>query len=698
MFLVAVVAGTSLSACGSGGGSSSSAQGTAAVLSTSPVPTRAGSSHYEELLRPGVRYPVRVVQSAGDVANAGALLPHGSGNVTLTYHQGSVAPSLVLDFGSDIGGVPMFEAGPSTASGFTVTYSETLANLGNDGAVSVAVFQSGDPDRTVVVPVDGNRVRGPQLIQGGERYERIALTGPGELVLHRVGIRAISGPAAAVGPKGSFLSSDDLLNRIWYAGAYTLGLDQVPPGTVLGPGAVTNQDLLIDGAKRDRAVWSGDQLIADLTDYYTSDPAYARDSLALLLDHPATVAGAFVPTIGTLPQPGPLPGACSPNPMATTQCRTWSASYSMVVVSALDEYLRYTGDVAFVRQHWSAVVRQMAWDAEQIGPDGLVAVTSADDSDWNIEQVPGELTYVNAVYVQALHSAADLAAALGQPDQATAWTQAARRVVAAVNAQLWDPATGVYDPSTTERAGVVQDANVMAVLAGIAGPARATSVLATLDRSLHSPYGPMSAASRLPAGYVQDVSPYMGGFNVLADFESGNADGALALIRQEWGFMVTHDPGGVDWERIQPDGVPAGGITADSSAHAWSTGPTAALSEYVAGVAPAAPGYDRWSIAPQPGDLQWAQGTVPTPHGTIAVSWDRTPTSFVVTESTPVGTTGTVAVPLIDLHGTIGRDGTTVWSSGRPSHGIQAHQVGMSIVFTQSAGENTYASASSSER
>ena len=619
---------------------------------------------------------------------------HGSGSATLTFATGSPSPSVVLDYGADVGGTPVFGTGPSTTSGFTVEYSETLANLGDDGAVSVAVFRSGDPDRTVTETEPGGGGSLTGRIQGGERYERISLTSPGQLVLRRVGIRAVAGPAASTGPRGSFRSSDPLLDRIWYAGAYTLGLDQVPPGTVLGPGATTDRHLLVDGAKRDRAVWSGDQLVADLTDYYASDPVYARESLALLLEHPASVAGEWVPTNGTLSSPGPLPGACSPDPAAPTQCFTWSASYSMVVVPALDAYLRYTGDLGFVRRHWSAVERQMAWDAAQVGPDGLVAVTAADDSDWNIEQVPGELTYVNGVYVQALHAAADLATAIGRPDQAATWTLAAGQVSSAVNAQLWDPTTGVYDPSTTERGGVVQDANVLAVLTGIAGPGRATPVLAALDQALQSPYGPLSAAAPAPAGYVQDVSPYMGSLHLFADFDTGRTSAALSLVRQEWGYVVSHDPGGVDWERIQPAGVPAGGQTADSAAHAWSTGPTAALSEYVLGVAPVRPGYATWSIAPQPGDLHWAQGSVPTPHGTIAVRWSRTPGSFVVTESTPAGTNGTVTVPL-GPDGTIARDGTVVWRAGRPAPGVAAHLAGTSVVFTQTAGVATFASASS---
>jgi hypothetical protein len=65
--------------------------------------------------------------------------------------------------------------------------------------------------------------------------------------------------------QGYFYSSDDLLNRIWYAGAYTLQSNAIPTHTgrqvpfvgvgwdyngTVGPG----DTVIVDGAKRDRAV------------------------------------------------------------------------------------------------------------------------------------------------------------------------------------------------------------------------------------------------------------------------------------------------------------------------------------------------------------------------------------------------------------------------------------------------------------
>ena len=631
-------------------------------LSRHSLGVNQGWRRYDEAPARALVRPTRVLRVVGTVKNPAGLTGSGSGQTTLTYAPGGTAPSLVLDYGQDLGGRATFRVAHTSGTTIQTTYSETLRNLGNDGAASVGAFSSGNAQRSDTFTLTRPGPVMAKLIQGGERYELVTLTTPGSVTLSGAGIYFTPLRETPSTMPGHFLSSDRLLNRVWYAGAYTLNLNQMTPGTVVQSGAVNRLHLILDGAKRDRAVWSGDHVISDLTDYYVSDPVYARDSNALFLEHPASSAGEAAPATGVMSQPGPLPGACTPNPnVEHNGCVTWSATYSMLVMTALYHYYLYTGDLAFVRQHWPAVVRQMAWDAQQVGSDGLFAVSSSDDADWNVENVSGQLTYVNAVYVEALRSAAGLSRALGHTAQARTQLRAAATVARAVNRHLWDSSTGVYDASTSQRGSVVQDANVTAILAGIPSRARARRIIRVLERRLSSRFGPRDVSSPAPSGYTQDISPYMGSFNVLADFASGEESAALALIRREWGYMINHDPGGTDWERIQLNGIPKGGPLADSSAHAWSTGPTPALSEYVLGVAPAKAGFSQWVAAPEPGQLSWAQGTVPTPHGPIGVRWQRRRrSSFVLTIQVPRRTSATVEIPLLGARRTIARDGRVV--------------------------------------
>jgi alpha-L-rhamnosidase len=121
------------------------------------------------------------------------------------------------------------------------------------------------------------------------------------------------------------------------------------------------------------------------------------------------------------------------------------------------------------------------------------------------------------------------------------------------------------------------------------------------------------------------------------------------------------------WENVAGStGQP--GLGSDTSlAHGWSTTPVSALSGYVLGVQPATAGYATWTVQPEPGDLTWAEGNVPTPHGTIGVDWsgESGVGQFSMQVTAPTGTTGTIAVPTYGATNPIVEDnGQTIWSNG----------------------------------
>jgi hypothetical protein len=661
--------------------------GSASAATVTPLPRW---QSYVEAPTAAVISPVRVVSTAGAVSNALALVKPSAGSTTLTYAPGGAAPTLVLDYGKEVGGFATFDVGAvSGAPVLHVAYSETLANLSRTGDLSPNILLSGNTVRFDLLPVTSTGALRSPVLQGGERYELVTLDSPGSVTLKSAAINFTGFLGTPGALRGHFLSSDDLLNRIWYAGVYTLNLNQIIPGTSPMPGELDQNAVLIDGAKRDRAVWSGDQLIADPTAYYSIDPQYVRNSLALFGAHPATLANEYAVAVGDASQPGPLPGECSPNTQGFGPCISWSASYSMDFVPALYEYYLYTGDASFAWHEWPLVVRQMAWDAEQVDANGLVSVNDSDNADWSGNNPSGELTYVNSVYYLALRDAAALADATSQPG-GSAYQIAAGRLRAAVNARLWDAKLGLYDASTSDRGSIVQDANVFAVLSGIAPPTRAPGIMDLLTRALASPYGTMDVNRPVPAGYSQIVSPYIGGFQLAADFQSDRTDAALALMRTEWAWMVDHDPGATDWEKIELNGVPS---AVDSTAHAWGTGATSALSEYVLGVSPSAPGYATWTVMPHPGNIAWSAGNVPTPHGELGVGWRQGTkgSSFRLTLSAPHGTTGSVWIPLAATARAITRDGKVLWNGRAPEHGTSARREDDYVVFRRQAGSHTYA-------
>lgn len=57
--------------------------------------------------------------------------------------------------------------------------------------------------------------------------------------------------------------------------------------------------------------------------------------------------------------------------------------------------------------------------------------------------------------------------------------------------------------------------------------------------------------------------------------------------------------------------------------HAWGGTPTYQLPARVLGISPAAPGMKTVKIAPLPGNLEWAEGSVPSPYGMIHAAFRR---------------------------------------------------------------------------
>ena len=64
------------------------------------------------------------------------------------------------------------------------------------------------------------------------------------------------------------------------------------------------------------------------------------------------------------------------------------------------------------------------------------------------------------------------------------------------------------------------------------------------------------------------------------------------------------------------------------------------------GVTAASPGFRTIAIRPMPCGLAWAKGTVPTPHGDVAVAWSRGKDTLELEVTVPPGSEADVVVPV----------------------------------------------------
>jgi hypothetical protein len=426
-------------------------------------------------------------------------------------------------------------------------------------------------------------------------------------------------------PTGSFRVSDPLLNQIWTDSVRT-AQDMIAPGPLQTdwagrPCKIDLPTVLIDGLVRDRCPYIGDESVIDRTlDASTPDWGLQRDMLQWFAQHQHDD--------GAIPS-SPIYGG-----------QVVLMDYNAYWVQALHSYVLYSGDTAFAKQVWPSLVRLMDVFYPAHTKNGLL-VNSFGPADYAYIRRGGNVVaYYNAQYVYALKLASTIAQWVGDGDAASRWSARAKTIGAAANAAFWDGSA--FTDTTQDRATHPQDANAFAVLSGVATHDQALSALNYLAGHDWRDYGNTIADTDnwddpdWGFGAKDRVYPFISYFELQARFALGLDDSAFDLLRREWGYMAQHGAGRM-WETIGPFGGPP---TDDhpSFDSGWSSGGAPALTQYVLGVAPASPGFATFTVHPHPNDLHWAEGDVPTPHGTIHVQWHRHGRDVYLRVSAPAGT------------------------------------------------------------
>jgi hypothetical protein len=689
-------------------------------LSRKPVPAKSGWMRY--VVHPGgFAYPksVQIVGDPVNVQNPEGLEAEG-GSATTVTSTGPGAPRLVLDLGINVGGDVEVGVSQSDGTPIKLGYSELGDFVTPDGdtcgcgGLSLSLGASDDPEsRTdtteTTFPAD---FRSPG-IRGAQRYIALQLQGAGSASIDYVRVRVEHPHPGPGGYGGHFLSSDQKLNRAWYASAYTFAIDSVKDQR---PGHGISRRVVVDGAKRDRLIWAGDLALENLLGSYSLKvaPAVIKRSIQAFSCLQFT-DGQLAPTTQVATQcpdsppppisgPGDFPPSALPAvPGGYIKLPEYTASW----IIALRDYYFFSGDDAFAARMMPVVRRGTAYFERNL--DGGLYRTPADALNWHpFDSAAGFDAHTNAQLYRALRAAAQLERHVGDGKAAArAYQNDAEALKKAINARLWDSRAGAYIINPADpRANHTEDAQVESIFGGIATRKQARQALAFIDRRLLTEHGVANGQFEDDVYMSNYISPFISSTELLARLRAGDAGGALKLIRRTWGQMLAKGPGTV-WERMAFDGMPANyaplqapvdpfgasGAGNTSLAHGWAGGPVPALSGYVLGIRPTAPGYREWIVAPQPGDLRFAQGKAPTPRGSVASRWKRGRggKSFKLTVKAPKGTSGVVEVPLLGHSRTIAIDGQIAWRRGRAVGGVRAKREGDAVAFSRIEGTHTFA-------
>jgi arylsulfatase A-like enzyme len=512
--------------------------------------------------------PQRVIwqSSEASATNTEALLSAGSGQVTLDNHRPCVlheGGSVLVDFGRELHGGLHIMVGrmqDKTPARFRVRFGESVSEAMSDiGGDKNATNDHAVRDQVVRVPWLGTQ----EIGSTGFRFVRLDLEDKGRSI-PLVGLRAVS-IMRDLGYRGSFRCSDERLNRIWQTGAYTVHLNM--------------QDYLWDGIKRDRLVWIGDMHPETMTIFSVfGDQGIIPKSLDLIRDET------------------PLP-----------KWMNGISSYSMWWVLIHHEWYRYTADRAYLRQQRDYLLPLLKQLCACIDADNREKMPPGRFLDWP-SQPDKQATHagLHALLVLTLDAGAELCDVLKASEPADACRAVAGRL------RRYCP-----DPGPSKQAAALM------ALAGLQDAGELN------DRVM-------------AVGGAARMSTFYGYYVLQARARAGDIQGCLDCIRDYWGAML--DLGATSfWEDFDlawtenaariDELVPAGkkDIHGDfgnycylgfrhSLCHGWASGPTAWLSEHVLGITILEPGCRKVRIAPQLGDLAWAEGTYPTPLGLIRVA------------------------------------------------------------------------------
>ncbi len=394
------------------------------------------------------------------------------------------------------------------------------------------------------------------------------------LKMRYVGLRQIQSGVQEI---GSFECSDDRLNQIW----------RVAKQTQLN----CLFDAFVDCPAREQAQWWGDAHVQALVTQYAFGDSSLLERGIRQMAQSQSVDG----TLHAHP-PADIPGHRLPDFMMT-----W--------VSSLWEHYFHTGRTDVVKDCLPAMHRLFDFFNRHESRNRLIGNFGAFwvFLDWATVRKADYSATLNLMYLQALRHAIQLCLVAGDSAGEQKYTASAEALAISIDTHFWDEAGKVFrdgfDPVTNGPVEQIsQHANALAILLNLRPEAHEKIARDILLKP--------SLARR---SKIVTASPFFYAYIIEALIKAGLRKEAKEIIRTKWGAML--DRGATTfWEFWEPTG---------SLCHAWSASPLYIMSQQLLGVVPVEPGWIKIVIAPDPGDLDFARGIVPSPMGPVRVEWEK---------------------------------------------------------------------------
>lgn len=382
----------------------------------------------------------------------------------------------------------------------------------------------------------------------------------------------------------AFHCNDAIVNEMWNVSERTLHL--------------TTREFFIDGIKRDRWTWSGDAYQSYLMNYYLYFDASCvrRTTWQLRGKDPVT---AHVNTI---------------------------MDYTFYWFLGIYDYYMYTGDKHFVKQIYPRMKTLMEYCLSRTNKDGMMEGLAGDwvFVDWSPKPMDkhGELSFEQILFCRSLENMAFCANLLDELEDAERYFEVFSLLRKKILPMFWDDKRKaiVHNVLNGKRSKqITRYSNMFAIFFDYLNDEQKVEVAKSV---IHN------------KGIMPITTPYMQFYELEALCTLGEQTDVLRRMKEYWGGMLAngatsfweaYDPA-LDAEKQAPlsehlamYGRPYG----KSLCHAWGASPVYLLGKYYLGVKPVKPGYEEFEIRPVLGGLEYIDGQVPTPNGSIHVYRDK---------------------------------------------------------------------------
>ena len=399
-----------------------------------------------------------------------------------------------------------------------------------------------------------------------------------------------------------FECSDETLNDIWKLCKYSIK-------------ATTFAGVYVDG-DRERISYEADAHLNQLSHFYTDHTCnaqqMARDTFCRLVHYP-----------------------------------TWPTEWNIFMVfMAWTDYM-YTKDKRWLASVYEFLKTKLLLNRAE--SDGLITSNTEQQAldlvDWPECERDGFVfsdvnTVVNAFHLEALSKMEQLALALDKEIEAECFHCRRKTVAMQFQNRLFDPMRSLYrDGPDTDHCSF--HSNLFSLAFGLVPSDRRPFVVEWL----------VSRGMR--------CSVYAAQYLLNGLFENGAVRAAIDLMKshtnRSWKHMLESETT-ITWEAWDLKYKP----NLDWN-HAWGAAPANLLPKYVLGVQVLDAGWKRALIRPSPGELTFARGRIPTPRGSVWISyWRRSLEVLLIVITLPDGMSARVELPMIENATRVTKNGRVV--------------------------------------